>query len=89
MTDQPNLSFTYKIYLTPEDAKALRRIGDHYEWAYLLPQEVGHHELSESEAWEWKEQADRNAQGGHGLFIMCHPGSPLFAKLHSLYDSIV
>lgn len=79
------VGYTYKLELSERDAATITFVGGRYGWTKNLPTEAGLHELTEVEAWEWKEAATQDDT----LFSMLDPMSTLFDKLLSLFDEIV
>jgi len=81
---------TYKITLDETDVATLAWVGHRYGWAAEFPTwEVGTHEISEAEMWEWNDAVEADTEGGHSPFPCLDLDSSTGAKLFELWQSIV
>jgi len=80
----------YHINFTPEERRALVFASGRYSWPDMLSahlDENGSVAFTESEMWQWVEDVDRDAEGGHSHFPLA---SGAFAeKLQRFYDARV
>lgn len=80
----------YTLELTKQDIKTLAFVSYRYGWsAELQGYEPGIHEISEPDAWEWREAVADDMEGGYDIFPMLDPNSDLYIKLADLHFSIV
>jgi hypothetical protein len=80
----------YRILLTPDELRAVEFARGRYAWPDMLSAhaaEDGAVAFTESEMWQWTDDVDSDAEGGHSPFPLA---SPAFAeKLQRFYDSRV
>jgi len=80
----------YRILLTPDELRAVEFASGRYSWPDMLSAhaaEDGSVAFTESEMWQWADDVDSDAEGGHSPFPLA---SPVFAeKLQKFYDSRV
>ena len=80
----------YRITLTPDELRAVEFASGRYAWPDMLSAhatEDGSVAFTESEMWQWTDDVDSDAEGGHSPFPLA---SPAFAeKLQLFYDSRV
>lgn len=80
----------YRLHLTPDELRALEFARGRYAWPDMLSAhtaENGGVAFTESEMWQWVDDVDSDAGGGHSPFPLASPA--LSAKLQSFYDSRV
>lgn len=84
---KPSLRIAYQIELTPDELRAVEHARGRYAWADMLAEhatEGGLVAFTEPEMWQWTDDVDSDAEGGHALFPMASSG---FAeKLQGFYD---
>ena len=77
----------YRIKLTPSELKALEFARGRYSWPDMLAAhaaENGSVAFTESDMWQWCDDVDSDAEGGHSPFPLA---APAFAeKLQNFYD---
>lgn len=80
----------YRIKLTPSEMRAVEFARGRYAWPDMLSAhaaEDGSVAFTESEMWQWADDVDSDAEGGHDPFPLA---SPAFAdKLQRFYDERV
>jgi len=80
----------YRIKLTPSEMRAVEFARGRYAWPDMLSAhaaEDGSIAFTESEMWQWTDDVDSDAEGGHSPFPLA---SSAFAdKLQRFYDSRV
>lgn len=80
----------YTLTLTEGDLKTIAWVGNRYCWSDALSGlEVGENTLAEHEAWEIRDEFEKDTEGGHSPFPLLAPDSELYAKLLHFWDSIV
>lgn len=81
---------TYVLTLTEEDVGTIAFVGTRYAWSEaLLGLEAGDNKLAEQEAWTIKDAFESDTEGGHSLFPMLDPRSPLAERLTAFWEAIV
>lgn len=77
----------YRIQLSPSELKAVEFARGRYAWPDMLSahaMDSGLVAFTESEMWQWTDDVDSDAEGGHSPFPLA---SPAFAvKLQRFYD---
>ncbi len=80
----------YRIQLTPAELRAVEFAQGRYAWPDMLSAHAaddGSIAFTESEMWQWVDDVDSDAEGGHAPFPLA---SGAFAeKLQHFYDSRV
>jgi hypothetical protein len=80
----------YEILFTPGELQAIEYAMGRYSWPDMLSahaDDTGAVGFTEGEMWQWADDVDKDAEGGHSLFPLT---SPAFAeKLQRFYDSRV
>lgn len=80
----------YRIKLSPSELRAVEFARGRYAWPDMLSAhaaEDGSIVFTESEMWQWTDDVDSDAEGGHSPFPLA---SPAFAeKLQRFYDERV
>jgi len=80
----------YRINLTPDELRAIELARGRYAWPDMLSAhmaEDGSVAFTEREMWQWVDDVDSDAEGGHSSFPLA---SPAFAeKLQRFYDARV
>lgn len=80
----------YHILFTPDEVRVIEFAQGRYAWPDVLAAHVdenGAVGLTESEMWQWTEDVDSDAEGGHSPFPLA---SDAFAdKLQRFYDSVI
>lgn len=80
----------YRILLTPDELRAVEFARGRYAWPDMLSAhaaEDGAVAFTESEMWQWADDVDSDAEGGHSSFPLASPS--LAEKLQDFYDSRV
>ena len=80
----------YRIILTPDELRAVEFARGRYAWPDMLSAhaaEDGAVAFTESEMWQWADDVDSDAEGGHSPFPLASPS--LVEKLQDFYDSRV
>jgi hypothetical protein len=80
----------YRINLTPAELRALEFASGRYAWPDMLSahaHEDGSVAFTESEMWQWADDVDSDAEGGHSPFPLA--SGALVEKLQRFYDSRV
>lgn len=80
----------YHINLTPDEQRALEFARGRYAWPDMLSAHVdenGAVSFTESEMWQWADDVDSDAEGGHSPFPLA--SGALVEKLQHFYDSRV
>lgn len=80
----------YRMRLTPDEMSAVKFARGRYSWPDMLAAhaaEDGSVAFTESEMWEWCDDVDSDAEGGHAPFPLAAPG--LAEKLQRFYDERV
>ncbi len=78
----------YRIKLTPDELRALEFARGRYAWPDMLSAhaaEDGSVAFTESEMWQWTDDVDSDAEGGHAPFPLA--SDALVAKLQHFYDA--
>lgn len=80
----------YRIKLTPSELRAVEFARGRYAWPDMLSAHAaddGSIAFTENEMWQWTDDVDSDAEGGHSPFPLA---SPAFAeKLQRFYDERV
>ena len=80
----------YRLQLTPSEMDAVEFARGRYAWPDMLAAHVtegGLVAFTEPEMWQWTDDVDSDAEGGHSPFPLA---APAFAeKLQSFYDERV
>lgn len=87
---KPQLRTAYRLQLSPGEMRAVEMARGRYAWADMLAahaSEGGLVAFTEPEMWQWCDDVDSDAEGGHSPFPMA--SSDLSDKLQSFYDSRV
>lgn len=87
---KPPLRVAYRLQLTPGEMRALEFVGGRYAWADMLAAHVtegGLVAFTEPEMWQWCDDVDSDAEGGHDPFPLA--SGPFAEKLQSFYDTRV
>lgn len=77
----------YRLQLTPAELQAVAFARGRYAWADLLAAHVSEDGLvgfSEPEMWQWTDDVDSDAEGGHAPFPLA--SATLQDKLQRFYD---
>ncbi len=85
---KPERRIAYRLQLTPGELSALEFARGRYSWPDMLAAHVsdsGLVEFTESEMWQWTDDVDSDAEGGHSPFPLAR--DPFADKLQSFYDS--
>lgn len=80
----------YRIKLTPSEMSAVEFARGRYEWPDMLAAHVaedGSIAFTESEMWQWVDDVDSDAEGGHSPFPLA--SRSLASKLQDFRDSVV
>lgn len=88
--DPSPLRIAYRLQLTPQEMRAVEMARGRYAWADMLAahaSESGTVALTEPEMWQWTDDVDSDASGGHAPFPMASGG--LAEKLQRFYDERV
>jgi len=84
---KPQLRIAYRLQLTPSELRAVEFARGRYSWPDMLAahaSESGAVAFAEPEMWQWTDDVDSDAEGGHSPFPLA---SGAFAeKLQSFYD---
>jgi hypothetical protein len=78
----------YRITLAPDERRALEFASGRYAWPDMLSghlDEDGAVAFTESEMWQWTDDVDSDAEGGHSPFSLA--SGALAEKLQRFYDS--
>lgn len=84
------LSVAYRLHLTPSEMQAVEYARGRYQWPDMLAMhaaEGGQVAFSEPEMWQWCDDVDSDAEGGHAPFPLA--SDDLATKLQSFYDQRV
>jgi hypothetical protein len=85
---QPRVA--YRLQLTPSEMDAVEFARGRYSWPDMLAEHVtegGLVAFTEPEMWQWTDDVDSDAEGGHSPFPLA---APSFAeKLQHFYDERV
>jgi hypothetical protein len=77
----------YRIKLTPSELKAVEFARGRYAWPDMLSAHAaddGSIAFTESEMWQWTDDVDSDAEGGHSPFPLA--AGAFAEKLQSFYD---
>lgn len=80
----------YRLQLTPSELSAVEMARGRYAWPDMLSahaSENGAIAFTESDMWQWNDDVDSDAEGGHSPFPMA--SGSLAAKLEAFRDKIV
>jgi predicted methyltransferase len=80
----------YRLQLTPSELRAVEFARGRYAWPDMLAAhaaENGAIAFTESEMWQWTDDVDSDAEGGHSPFPLA--SSAFAEKLQSFYDERV
>lgn len=80
----------YRLKLTPSEISAISFAKGRYAWPDMLAAhaaEDGSIAFTESEMWQWTDDVDSDAAGGHSPFPLAH--KTFVEKLQRFYDSRV
>jgi hypothetical protein len=84
---KPALRVAYRLVLTPGELRAVEMARGRYAWADMLAThatEGGLVAFTEPEMWQWCDDVDSDAEGGHSPFPLASGG--LQGKLQDFYD---
>jgi len=84
---QPPSRVAYRLQLTPSELRAVEFARGRYAWPDMLAahaSEDGSVAFSESEMWQWTDDVDSDAEGGHSPFPLA--AAALAEKLQGFYD---
>lgn len=80
----------FNLLLTEEEVAAILHVGDRYCWSAALSSvQEGTNEFTPRQANALAEAFEADTEGRHEMFPMLVKGSPLRAKLVTLYHMIV
>ena len=84
---KPQLRVAYRIQLTPSELRVVEFASGRYAWPDMLTAHASDGGLvafTEPEMWQWTDDVDSDAEGGHSPFPLA---SDAFAeKLQRFYD---
>jgi hypothetical protein len=84
---KPALRIAYRLQLSPSELRAIEFARGRYSWPDMLSAHVSDGGLiafTEPEMWQWCDDVDSDAEGGHSPFPLAAPA--FAAKLQSFYD---
>jgi len=84
---KPQLRIAYRLQLTPGELRTVEFARGHYAWADMLSAnatEGGLVAFTEPQMWQWTDDVDSDAEGGHSPFPLAANG--LATKLQRFYD---
>jgi hypothetical protein len=89
-TKKKPLRVAYRLQLSPSELRAVEFARGRYEWPDMLSahaSEGGLVAFTEPEMWQWVDDVDSDAEGGHSLFPLA--SEALADKLQRFYDERV